>query len=433
MFPDLEPLECAEDLIFALGRSGGLLDPRISRGGAGDTAHGAAGWPFFGQFIAHDITADRSPLGKRADLSLIHNFRTPRANLECVYDAGTGTPFLYERDDPARLLIGINDRGAPDDVPRNQQGVALVGDARSNDVHLFISQLHLAFLRVHNGIVGRMRKDGAAEEVVFEEARRATTWHYQWVIVHDFLPRLVGGDLMRDLQRHGPRFYTPEAEPFIPLEFADAAYRYGHAQIRDTYAVREGAPAAPIFPDLMGFRPVPAERVVDWAYLFDLPGRTAHQHAKRIDAQLAASLIDLPLQITGQVDVVEYHSLAVRDLQRGQALGLPSGESIARVMNVEPLTAQQTGLRVLGWERETPLWYYILKEAEVHTGGERLGPVGGRIVAEALLGIIDADPESYRSVDPGWRPSLPHHGEAFGLGDLLAFADSVRVGKQAGA
>jgi hypothetical protein len=115
-----------------------MLDPRTSVH-VGDTAHGAAGWPFFGQFIAHDITADRSPLGKRADPSLIRNFRTPRANLECVYDAGSGTPFLYDRDDSARFLYGINDRGAPDDLPRNSQGIALVGDPR-NDVHLFVSQ-----------------------------------------------------------------------------------------------------------------------------------------------------------------------------------------------------------------------------------------------------------------------------------------------------
>jgi hypothetical protein len=172
--------------------------------------------------------------------------------------------------------------------------------------------------------------------------------------------------------------------------------------------------------------------VVDWSYVFDLPGQSARQHAKRIDARLTPSLIDLPLQITGVADVAEYHSLAVRDLQRGSALGLPSGEAIARVMGVEPLPAQQTGLRELGWESETPLWYYILKEADSDSGGERLGPVGGRIVAEGLLGIIDADPESYRSVDRDWRPSLPRHGQVFGLGDFLEFAESIRKSQMAG-
>jgi hypothetical protein len=426
LFPDLAPLDFAEEFIYALGRAGGMCDPRTSVRGAGDTAHGAAGWPFFGQLIAHDITADRSPLGKRADPALIRNFRTPRANLECLYDAGSGTPFLYDRHDPAQFLIGANALGAPDDVPRNQQGVALIGDPR-NDVHLFVSQLHLAFLRIHNGLVARLREDNVPEEDVFEEARRATTWHYQWVIVHDFLPRLVGPEIMHELLTTGPRLYQPQGEPFIPFEFADAAYRYGHAQIRDTYVVREGANPVPIFPDLIGFRPVSADHVVDWSFLFDLPSRPARQHAKRMDGRLAHSLIDLPLEITGHVEVQEYHSLAVRDLQRGQALGLPSGEAVARAIGVEPLTADEAGLRTLGWQRETPLWFYILKEAEARETGERLGPVGGRIVAEVLLGIVDRDPESYRSVDPAWRPSLPHHGQALGLGDLLAFAEDVRA------
>ena len=96
-------------------------------------------------------------------------------------------------------------------------------------------------------------------------------------------------------------------------------------------------------------------------------------------------------------------------------------------MGAEPLRPAETGLAALGWAAETPLWYYVLKEAEARTQGERLGPVGGRIVAEVLLGIIDADPESYRAVDRSWRPSLPHTGAAFGLGDLLAFAGRVRA------
>ena len=139
----------------------------------------AAGWPFFGQFIAHDITADRSPLGHRADPEQIRNFRTPRANLEGVYGAGpTGSPYLFEKDDPAKLLLGEGGH----DVPRNHEGIALVGDQR-NDTHLFMSQMQVGFIKTHNRIVDRLREDGVDEAEVFEEARRATTWHYQWVIL----------------------------------------------------------------------------------------------------------------------------------------------------------------------------------------------------------------------------------------------------------
>jgi hypothetical protein len=71
---------------------------------------------------------------------------------------------------PACFLYGVNDLGVPDDLPRNSQGIALVGDPR-NDVHLFVSQLHLALLRVHNGLVARLREDGAPDDAVFDEAR----------------------------------------------------------------------------------------------------------------------------------------------------------------------------------------------------------------------------------------------------------------------
>jgi len=418
MFPELEPLIDEEKFLLQIGWTGGLCDgtPLAEQPGS-DDAGVAAGWPFFGQFIAHDITADRSQLAEHADAEAIRNFRTPRANLECLYGAGpVGSPFLYDREDPAKLLTTAYD------VPRNQQGIALVGDPR-NDVHLFVSQLHLAMLKVHNRLVERLREDGVAESDLFEEAARATCWHYQWTIVNDYLPTLVGRELMAELLSTGPRFYRPEGSPFIPFEFADAAFRYGHSQIRHSYRLNAASGELALFPDLVGFRPVPAARKIDWRYLFALSGEDPPQPAKRIDGCLPRSLIELPPVITGAVDIEQYHSLAVRDLQRGHALGLPSGEAMARKMGETPLTGEQTGLAAQGWSGETPLWLYILKEADVHAAGDRLGPVGGRIVAEVLLGIIDGDPESYRSVAPAWQPTLPRPQDgSFGLAQLLRVA-----------
>jgi hypothetical protein len=136
-------------------------------------------------------------------------------------------------------------------------------------------------------------------------------------------------------------------------------------------------------------------------------------------------LIELPMAITGDVEVEQYHSLAVRDLQRGHALGLPSGETVARHMGERPLTPEQVGLSESGWEGETPLWFYVLREADVHADGNRLGPVGGRIVAEVLLGIIDADPGSFRATEPDWRPTLPaENPEQFTIVDLLRFVQA---------
>jgi hypothetical protein len=186
LFPELTALEGEGEALLALGTAGGICDGSES---CEDAAETAAGWPLFGQFIAHDITADRSPLTPRAELSDAINFRSPRADLECLYGSGqVGSPFLYRRDDPALLLLGRNERGEEADLPRNAEGVALIGDPR-NDVHVVVSQLHVAMIKVHNRLVERARERGIAGAEVFATARRETIWHYQWVIVNDYLPR----------------------------------------------------------------------------------------------------------------------------------------------------------------------------------------------------------------------------------------------------
>jgi Animal haem peroxidase len=425
LFPGLGPLVTDEPLLHALGRSDGPCDATPFAESGGDDAREAAGWPLFGQFIAHDITADRSPVTHHADPDAIRNFRTPRVNLECVYGGGPmGSPYLFERTDTAKLLLGFNDAGRPDDVPRNSEGIALIGDPR-NDVHLFVAQLHVVMIKLHNGLVDRLREDGVADADLFDEARRAATWHYQWVVLRDFLPRLIGEDLTDHLLRDGPqRFLAVErdAEPFIPFEFADAAYRYGHSQIRHSYRLARDGEPLPVFPDLVGFRPLPAERALDWTLLFDFPGEEPAQRAKKIDGRLPRSLIQLPVAITGDVDDSDLRSLAVRDLERGSGVGLPSGEAVASELGVAPVTSDELGLPD-DWHGETPLWFYILKEAEARGDGDELGPVGARIVGEVLVGLIDRDPESFRSNDSDWRPTLGgDHPEGFGMADLVGRA-----------
>ena len=414
LFPDLSPLSVDEALLHEIGALGGACDASGTAPGNDDAAV-AAGWPFVGQFVAHDITADRSPLRSHTTADTLRNFRTPRLNLECLYGGGpVGSPYLYQRGDAAKLLLGDGGR----DVPRNREGVALIGDPR-NDVHLFVNQLHVAFLRAHNLLVDRLREDGVSEVDIFDEARRSLMWHYQWVLLHDYLPGLVGEGLVAELLEEGARFYAPGDDPYIPFEFADAAFRYGHSQIRHRYRVNAASAEVPMFPDLMGFGPVAPERAIEWELLFDLPEHPPAQRSKRIDGRLPASLINLPAQITGDVDDQSYRSLAVRDLQRGQAIGLPSGEAVSRHIGAEPLDGDAIGLARYGWHDETPLWLYILRESDVLGGGDSLGPVGGRIVGEVLVGILDADPESFRSLDRGWQPTLPAAGSTFALSDLL--------------
>jgi hypothetical protein len=413
LFENLPALDSEDEALHALGSPGGICDDDADPSTDGEMA---AGWPFFGQFIAHDITADRSPLGHHADADRIKNFRTPRANLEVIYAAGpTGSPYLFQKDDPAKLLLGEGGY----DVPRNHEGIALLGDQR-NDTHLFMSQMQLGFIRAHNLVVDRLRDDGVKEAEVFDDGRRATTWHYQWVILREFLPQLIGSGLTGELLDGGAKVFKPGDDPFIPFEFADAAYRYGHSQVRDAYRVNRHFGPVPVFPDLMGFGAVPVDHAIDWSLQFDVPGKERAQRSKKIDGKLPRWLISLPRQISGEAQGSVYSSLANRDLQRGQAVGLASGEAIASELGVEPLSPEEVGLAETGWDQETPLWLYVLKEAEALEGGNRLGPVGGRIVGEVLVGIIDADPESFRSVNPSWRPTLPsHEAGRFGIADLL--------------
>jgi hypothetical protein len=412
MFPELSALDVSEQLLHRVGGAGGPCDCTDHEA----LANVAAGWPFFGQFVAHDITADRSPLTARGDVAQLRNVRSPRANLECVYGGGpVGSPYLFDRRDPAKLLVSASGR----DVPRNEQGTALIGDPR-NDVHLFVNQLQLVMLRAHNLLVDRLRADGTAEGELFDEARRALTWHYQWVLLHDFLPSVVGDEPAAESLQEGARSLRFDAAPFIPFEFADAAYRYGHSQVRGSYQVDGSGTEFPLFPALIGFRP--PELTLDWSLMFDFPGRPAAQRAKRIDGRLPAPLMRLPIEITGEGGDPDYRSLATRDLERGQGTALPAGEAVARAIGTEPLSPEEVGLGH-GWSSQTPLWFYILREADISGDGDRLGPVGGRIVTDTLVAIVDSDPESFRSLDRDWTPTLQSVSpDSFGLTDLIATA-----------
>jgi len=429
MFTGLPVYAADEIALLALGRAHAVIDSVIepeTGGAASDNLRMPAGFPIFGQFIAHDITADRSLLQHHASLNELRNFRAPRLNLEAVYAAGpVGSPYLYDDNDPDKFLIGITDAGQPDDLPRNRQGIALIGDPR-NDVHLIISQMHLAFLKFHNRIVDALRAQGIDGASVFATAQQLVRWHYQWIVIHEFLPLNAGAELVEDILTNGRQLYDYVERPFIPIEFADAAYRFGHSQIRATYRLNDQAEGR-IFPDLVGRRPIPQQRVIDWRYIFSVDPNHPPQSSKLIDGRMVHPLIDLPDAIVGATQNLDERSLACRDLQRGRSLDLPSGEAVSRAVGIEPLTAVERGLDDPALLGETPLWLYILKEAEIREGGMKLGDVGGRIVAEVLIGLAEGDADSYRNAASDWRPTLPSaQPGTFTMADLLRFAGVVR-------
>jgi hypothetical protein len=418
MFPDLPRDGAGADAIEKLAQA------LIARSGQSTNNRKIpAGYTYFGQFVDHDITFDpMSKLQRDNDPNALVDFRTPRFDLDSVYGSGPAVqPYLYESEDAVfrrvKLLI------EQDDLPRNSQGRALLGDAR-DDENVVISQLQLLFLRFHNKVVDHVLPSGSplTGADLLDEAQRIVRWHYQWIVLHDFLPRVVGQELATVEREH----FVWDDEPFMPVEFSAAAYRFGHSMVRERYKLNAATNPVPPFPaddpdhHLGGFRAVPPELRVEWRRFFDVAPPAPEMHSMRMDDSLAAVLLHVrPSQ----------QALARLNLERGVALGLPAGSHVARAMGEPELTEDE--LRVDGLDpasreallRAPPLWYYVLREAVVHGGdGLRLGPVGGRIVAEVLNGLLDGDPSSYRSEAPAWTPELPSAAQDdFTMGDLVRF------------
>ena len=270
-------------------------------------------------------------------------------------------------------------------------------------------------------------------------ARSDASVHYQWIIVHEFLPAIIGAPLVSDILNRGRRFYRPNpGEQSIPVEFQGAAYRFGHSLVRPSYRANllgdNGLPFFGfIFDPVAEGQPDPedlrggaraARRFIGWQTFFDFGGAetTNVRPNKILDTKIPTPLFNLPLGAIPSGD--RPTSLPQRNLLRHLTWSIPSGQSIARAMNIRPLTPEQLNeLAFFGvdLERSTPLWYYVLKEAEL-AGGQRLAGVGARIVGEVFLGLLAADSRSYLS-QSRWRPTLPSRARgSFGIVDLLTFA-----------
>jgi len=442
MFKELPAFEPPDELLSGLAAS--MEEPGEAPPSVTDAPRFPAGHVLLGQFIDHDLTFDNTPLPEqREDPNARTNFRSARFDLDSLYGVGPNvSPELYSRNDSAKLRItGLDDPVTPDDLPRRSDGKAIIGDPR-NDENLIICQLHLAFMKFHNALVDHVRAQGRrGVDKVFQDAQRLCRWHYQWMAVHDFLPRVVGQNMVDSILEERADvpaivrldFYKPEnpKKPMMPIEFAVAAYRFGHSMLRPTYVINEQGGDAVLFGEqptdfnLNGSRPCPPRLVIAWRHFFDIPGVAdpPANDARRIDSDLSLPLFTLPASVVPQPDT--HVSLAERNLLRGKRLGLPSGQQVAQKMGLEALSNNQLGLGDdAGWEGQAPLWFYILKEAELQHDGERLGAVGGRIVAEIFLGLLTLDKNSYLGQDPPWRPEPPIAGTVgrFEIGDLLKFA-----------
>ncbi|HEU4422016.1 MAG TPA: heme peroxidase family protein [Pilimelia sp.] len=453
MFPNLPPFIPADDrrraALADLGKAGGLMDAKDNLAvgpillitdpaqsiNNRDNPFQTAGTTFFGQFLDHDMTFDTtSPLGVPTEPQSTVNARTPALDLDSVYGRGRVVdPQLYDPEDPVKLRIESG--GLFEDVPRQANGTAIIADPR-NDENIIISGLQAAMILFHNRVVDRLRAEGVPPSTLFDRARQLVTWHYQWIIVNEFLPQIIGYGVTLDILHHGRRYYRPEPGPaFIPVEFQGAAYRFGHSMVRPSYRANlagnadrsaffgmifdpagEGQ-ADPI--DLRGGRRA-RRRFIGWQTFFNFNDGNVRPN-KRIDRRISTPLFRLPLGAIASGDPPI--SLPQRNLLRHLTWGIPSGQRIAEVMGTPPLQLSELASYGVGLERSTPLWYYVLAEAELIGDGISLGPVGGRVVGEVFIGLLQLDPRSYLRGQPGWRPTLPSRVSGqFGMVDLLRFA-----------
>ena len=437
-------------------------------------------YTYFGQFIDHDLTFDpMSTLIKHTDPDALTDFRTPAFDLDNIYGRGKDDqPYMY--DDGPTFLLGDAIDGASDpnahDLPRNNANPrrALIGDPR-NDENTIVSQLQGLFLRFHNRTVKDHPEIDANSD--FTQIQKLVRFHYQYVILTDFLPRIINSGVLAELKddeghfsKEKLKFFHWKDEPFMPVEFSVAAYRLGHSMIRPGYRLNDNDfTLLPIFPvpsqglneGLTGFRALLPHWAIDWGRFVDIDirprgdGNPANpdskkrlQFAYRLDTSLVDPLSMLPPSVASDPPP----SLPQRNLIRSFILGLPCGQAVARAMKIVPLNDDEITIGkavdnpgpgdVLGtiasipelsvFKGICPLWTYILAEAirnqanvkipvkeDTTVTTPQLGPVGGRIVAEVFLGLMFGDPDSMLSLDPKWQPPS---GPNFGLKDLVKYA-----------
>jgi hypothetical protein len=442
-----------------------------------------AAYTYLGQFVDHDLTFDLTSHLREflnpVEIRALADFRTPRFDLDNLYGRGPGDqPYMYKRHG-IRMLLGERMSGNPYDpcsrqIPRGPNDRALIGDPR-NDENRIVAQLHAIFLRFHNRVAKHLGKTAG-----FDEVRQQVRWHYQWMLVTDFLPTVINNQTYMSVfpNPHQAVLTLPRLQDglqddhtlLMPVEFSAAAFRFGHSMVRPLYRLNTTVERRPIFSkdnhdgapaddaaDLGGFRRIPSDWAIDWQFFIDLEhgAKLAEtvplfdrivrkpQKAYKIDTSLVSPLRHLPHRIAAHPSI-----LALRNLQRGAMFGLPSGQDVACALGETPIpdkklvigkaTARdpKTPLAKIatGFAGKAPLWAYILSEAQVksweaHPGVAKndipikLGPVGGRIVAEVFAALLCGDPTSYIRRKTRFRP-IPEftRDEKFGLAELINVA-----------
>lgn len=422
-----------------------------------DHSKNGAIYTYFGQFIDHDVvfTDVKKPAGE-TDSSLlncktlvpwtkpeifarVHNQRASLLDLDSIYGPIKGAILPPREPNSAKFaLCRVTKSGDPiankdewNDVPRGPKSsngkedrVALIADRR-NDSHLIISQMHVAFLRAHNAIVDK-------EQCSFEEARRILQKHYQWTVIKHFLPAIVGQDEIKKAMNEP--IYDPAKG--LPFEFTVAAYRFGHSMVRNLYYYNTNyGRLSPIrlftlrllsggsYPPRHGegFDTLPEKAVIEWRAFLDRNKNATKLIRPKLAEPLFTVMDESNIIVNGEF------RLSVLDLKRSYMMRIPTGQAIASKLGITPLTPTEIEsvfpdpnfLRTTRLSQRTPLFFYVLAEAALAKKTEKLGPVGGRLVAEVLIGLVRS--HKYSFLNQSWNPHL-------GTGNDFSFSDLLRLG-----
>jgi hypothetical protein len=437
--------------------------------GGGGASQIPAGFTYLGQFIDHDLTFDKTKvmLGQNVSPTQLLQARSPSLDLDSLYGAGPADPGsakFYEADG-LHLKMGktVAADGFPAkddfDLPRGagttaaRKRKAVIPDPR-NDENLAVAQTHLAFIRFHNRVVDTLPPSVPPAQR-FDQARETVTGHYQWMIRTDYLPRICAQGVVNSVFNNGRRAFEvgaiPTDVPTMPIEFSVAAFRLGHSMIRRAYNWNKRFDNGDGLLDLLfdfsggsgnlrGGQRLPSNWIADFRRLYDFreAGRAnlavpegKFNRAMRIDTTLVTPLKTLPGFPRGRAN------LAFRNLTRAKMVRLATGQQMATFLKNKGVTLTRltkaqlrngkdgatldrlTRPQRAAFLRDTPLWFYILREAEFNQG--RLKGVGARIVAETFHRAMEGSQTSIVR-DPGWRPTLGPNNTTFRMVDLLLFA-----------
>jgi hypothetical protein len=412
---NLPPAPFSDTVLERLGQA--MTEARIH--GNGDLE---SGYVYLGQFIAHDVSRLSPPGQPSVAASELEQLRSPGLDLDSLYGSpGVAAPWIDTTTGKLKLgpvVSADGKEGALNDLPRDEAtGKPLIPDERNED-NLLVAQLHVQFLKLHNAFVSRIAaaQSGMQAEDLFSEARHQLTLHYQQILLYDYLQRILDPHVWGLVvlhQRDSLWPATQAAQASVPVEFAAAAFRFGHTMVR-TRGYQLNATQSATIPQLFemtwlgglqGRTKLLESHVVDWKHFFRTDRTVQFNRAQPIRPNVTIVMPD------GQ-------SLASRNLATGKKSRLPAAQAIVdHILQTRPELAKLMGLRKLttdelnpwanfpgmknpirlldrlgpnhGIDVKTPLWYYILAEAKAQHGGARLGTLGSLIVGSTLRGLVE--------------------------------------------